>query len=1326
MTALHSPAPPQDGKAPREHRAKRLLGRAAVAFAALLLLLVAFALFAVFTESGARIAWNAAQRILGGQLSGEVAGGTLADGLQLRNVVYEDATKRLQIDRLDGKWQLSRSPLMLTVQNLQIGKADLTLRPGPEKEPAGLPKEIKLPLAFDLQRAGVQELAIHSDGSTNRINDIVLRAGSDRVHHRVELERAVTPFGKAAASMRLNGQDPFALSGNANLDGGLREIPYRLGVELSGTLREPGIRLDAAAAGATARADVAATPFAEVPLRRAEMRVRSLNPKALNPNWPEARLDITADLAPAAGAGTARAGAPLTVAGPVTLNNAEPGAIDRGRLPLASARAEVVMDAARQQLSQLTVTLADDAKITGSAELRGADQGELALQASGIDLQALHSKLRETDLTGPFSVTLRGQTQQIHLDLSDRTFSVVADATLDPRQVSMQTARVKAGVAGLELSGTMARDAESAFDVKGTLTDFNPALFFAPSPKGRSGKGKSAWRPADARIGMDFQAQGKLQPGLRAQATFDIDNRSSYAGLPMTGGGNVSIDGKRLLPSDARLSIAGNRAAIKGSFGAPSDRLDVRIDAPALDRLGFGLSGRLRVDGRVAGSFEHPAVDATYSGENLGFGDWRATHLSGQAQVQGMPGSTPDAKLRLELAGRGLEGGGASLASMSAGVNGSYANHAVTLEAKGRVYGRALDARLNARGRLRELPDGLGWDGTLDGLENRGFPRLSLAQPLELAVAPGKIALGAARLTLEQTSVELKGFNYDAAGIRSSGAFRALDVARLLELRQQMTGAAPPFRTDLVLDGDWDITLAELASGFATVKRRSGDISLPQDKGRNRLGLSDLSARADFQGRQVALTAGFVTSRVGTMNADALVTLQQSDGRASISPDSMVSGRIAGGIPRLQSLGFLLGPSIVLDGSAAVNLTIAGTVADPRISGTAAGNQLAVTLYDQGVRLHDGVASLVLNDNVVELQQLEFHAGGGTLRATGRLPLAQTRENMRAVIMAEKLQLLSNPSGQMTLSGRAEANAVDGQLLVTGDFVVDHALFSLPEKSAPRLGDDVVVVRRGQNGNAPAADANVMVVKKQPAGPFSPRINIRVDLGNDFRFEGSGADLRLAGALNIRAAPGEAPQAFGTVRVAEGTYEAFGAELEIERGVINFQGAFQNPNLNIVAMRREQEVAAGVNVTGTAQRPRVQLVSEPNVPDEEKLSWLVFGRAGTGGNGAAGQAQAAARGAALGLLNKFGGERIARGFGLDEFSFGESEFGLDGQQVVNLGKEISERLYLGYEQSLANAEAVLKLTYELTRNWSVVLRGGAVTGLDVYFGKRFDRIRPEP
>ncbi len=210
--------------------------------------------------------------------------------------------------------------------------------------------------------------------------------------------------------------------------------------------------------------------------------------------------------------------------------------------------------------------------------------------------------------------------------------------------------------------------------------------------------------------------------------------------------------------------------------------------------------------------------------------------------------------------------------------------------------------------------------------------------------------------------------------------------------------------------------------------------------------------------------------------------------------------------------------------------------------------------------------------------------------------------------------------------------------------------------------------------------------------------------------------------MNVRSEPLLPMKATGTVRVTEGTYEAFGRKLNIERGTLNFNGPIDNPNMYIRAMRRGQEVEAGVEVTGTVRLPRVRLVSEPNVPEEDKLSWLMFGYGAE--SAAAGQQKqlggAALGGAALGMLGGKAGKGVVQHFGLDEFSIGPSTAGLNDQQVVSVGKAVTEKLSVGYEQSLTSASNVVKLTWAFSRRWSLIAKGGSINGLSVLFNRRFD------
>jgi len=1290
------------------------------------LLLAGLALFVLRTEPGARLLWQAATRLAPSQLSGEVTSGTLAHGISLRNVTYQTDGMLVKIDQLTANWRTSYSPFKLDVRTLSIGTANITLLPTPPS-PLTLPHGLSLPLAIGLQNATLQKLIVQRDVLTIEFSDVRLSGQSDGTIHVINLEHVATPVGKATASLRLNGKRPFPLNGAIRLDAAFQDRAYQLDAALSGSLQVLGVRLQAAGEKLSGVAVIEATPFSKVPFQSAKIDFQHLDPQIFNAQWPHADLDLHASLMPTGKAPNERTqlgsqldsqlgsqlNSQLAVAGSVSLTNAQPGPIDRGLLPLVSASARIWLDAQSQQLEQLKIVLPGAASLAGNGILRDIDNGNSSgnfnLRADKLNLHAMHSALVATALSGPITLNLDGHKQQLDIDLTAPTLSATAKATFAPQQITLQSATLRSGKASVAVSGTLARDAQAAYALDGNLSNFNPAQFFSTS--GRI-------KPAAGDINLNFQSQGALRPELRADLRFKVGD-SRYAGLPMTGNGHLQVAGKRLLPSRAELAIAGNALLLDGSFGAAADRLSLRIDAPALAKLGFGLAGSLNADGQIGGSIARPIVDVRYKAQQLAFGDYRVATLAGEAHTQGMPGDSPDATVKLDLRASGVEAGITTLRNLNAGIDGTYARHVIRLDATGTLRDKPLDLHLAAQGKLREQqPQGMTWNGTLNTLENRSTPRVSLASPLTLAVASGSIDLGAARLSIAQAAVALQSLHVDDASIRSVGSVSALNVGHLLELRRQFTGTEPPIATDLVLDGSWNVTLAERADGFVQFERSSGDVRLP---GERSMGLSQLEARVDLRGTQAVLDAQAAATRIGSASVNGQVTLQPTGKRLGITPRSPLTGRLQASIPRLQTMGDLFGPRISLGGNVDLDIAATGTVGDPRLSGNATGEKLSLTMYDHGIRLRDGNALIQLEDNVVVLQELLFHGGDGTLRASGRIPLDQPMNGLSVVINADHLQGLSDPSAKVTFSGRAQVAGVDGAPRITGNFTIDRALLSLPETAAPKLGNDVVVIRGGKPHAQPTTGGErIVAASDKPAGPFSPSIDIQLDLGNNFRFVGSGADLLLGGALNIVSAPGKLPQAFGTVGVIKGVYEAFDTKLAIERGVINFTGPMRNPNLNILAMRRGQEVEPGVQVTGTVQQPRVQLVSQPNVPDEEKLSWLVFGR--SPGDEVGPQTSLGST-AAAGLLNKFGGKRLAEGLGLDAVSIGSSEFGMAGRQVVNLGKEVSDRLHIGFEQSLTGTESVLKLTYEMSQHWSVVVRGGSITGMDVFYSKRFDSLR---
>ncbi len=189
-----------------------------------------------------------------------------------------------------------------------------------------------------------------------------------------------------------------------------------------------------------------------------------------------------------------------------------------------------------------------------------------------------------------------------------------------------------------------------------------------------------------------------------------------------------------------------------------------------------------------------------------------------------------------------------------------------------------------------------------------------------------------------------------------------------------------------------------------------------------------------------------------------------------------------------------------------------------------------------------------------------------------------------------------------------------------------------------------------------------------------------------------------------------------------GTYYVFGQRLDITRGRLIFDGPVDNPGLDVLAMRRNIAVEAGVELTGTVRVPRVRLVSDPPVPDGEKLAWLITGQGLDRANNAELAALAAASSALLGQRQKPITTQIANTFGLDDISIRDAGKGSSsgGGQVVAFGKRLSDRLTLAFEQGLGAATSALRLEYALSRTLTLRAEAGTVSSLGFFFRRSFD------
>jgi translocation and assembly module TamB len=848
--------------------------------------------------------------------------------------------------------------------------------------------------------------------------------------------------------------------------------------------------------------------------------------------------------------------------------------------------------------------------------------------------------------------------------------------------------------------------------LSGSALRFNPVAFGA-YPSGS--------------INADFSGSASLAADWRASVNLSFQP-STLSGAPLSGHARMNAAAGRVDNADIDLHLGANSLQAKGGFGSPNVRLDWKLDAPQLASAGPQFGGVLHASGALSGTTEKPAVTLNMDGANL--------HLPGQQQIKSIRGSATlgstaslaaaggDIPLVSDIELTGYATPKLKLDKARLQTSGSRSGHVLQASASNADF----DAAVRVHGAWTTDT----WTGAVDTLQNRGRFAFTLQAPAPLRLAapagtgvagllkPEQIALGAAVVKLPDGSIRIDSLEKTGATWRSKGSAGGVPVNYLAQLSDAWRDNV---QSDMTVGAAWSLALQAAAKGVPPaidgmlhVYREQGDITMTGTDLKLPLGLRTLDARVDVNAGTLRTQLAVEGTRIGQARLDA--TSQLRNGR--LADDSPLSMTASANMGSLAWLAPLTGqPGMEIDGTLKLAMTGSGSIGEPQLNGDISGDKLVLNWTEQGIKLRNGVLQAHLAGDQLQLQKLSFDGQEGKAQADGWIRFANAEATMQLKLSADKLEVLARPDRTLVISGTTSLVRDAKHFQLDGKLRADRALIELAGQNTPTMSDDVVIVGRGA---AP--------LKTEKSMPLN--VDVEADLGDNFTLRGKGLDAQLAGAVRVRIVDRRPPRVNGSIRVTSGTYAAYGQKLEIERGVINFTGAYDNPGLNILAVRKRPEgeqlsetnVEAGVEVRGTALAPVAKLVSTPAVTDSDKLAWLVLGHGidSTAGN------EMALLGTAAGALFGGGGGpgKLASTLGVDELGVGQAAGTTPGtanglqSTVVTVGKRLSSRAYLSFEQGASTATSLVKLRYKLNPRITLQFQTGTNNALDVLYTWAFD------
>lgn len=1323
-----APTPPAAPPAPPSTTPRRrvLLRSLATASASLLLvaaLLAAAVGWLIGTTNGMNSVIAVVNHIAPLRIETRGAFGALAEefGFADLTVTVGDTTveaKAVRARLRDWHWQ----PWRVDFDYLEAAalRVEVITREGPLRD-------IGVPLALSADKVSLGELSVVVDGKPFGLQSIEGRAVAGPDGYRVDGGRLALGVHTARIDGELGARPPFALQARGEVAARLQDKTIGAVVRVAGSLQEMTIDGELSGAGSgTATAVVAS--FDRPAVRSLSLDLAGIDPRAWHPSAPTADLSLQGRLTPNA--------AMDRVSGNITVQNGAPGLLDADRIPARSASAQVEIDAKQLKFERIAGQLLQGS-VSGDYAVAFADGSwQTSARLTDVDPARLHGILQPLRVDGRMQARRTPEAIFVTADLTNRSQPAAA-LTFDGRFTStlatINSARLALGDGFATAAGSIELAGAYRAALQGSLQRFEP---------GRLVKG------IDARLTGSATVDGVLRPRPAGRIRFELVDSRAW-GRPLAAHGRIDAEGMQRLDVDVELAVRSSRLVAKGGLGAPDRSLELLIDVPEIAELlpsspKVPVAGSLSLSAVARGSWAAPEFEARMTGRGLRYGDHSLASAEAEARYGG--GSDGAVHATVNAAGYGYAPRPqATVQSLSLAVEGLLSNHAVRIQA---TADKTLAATVVGDGGWRDDA----WRGRIREATVAPPVDLRLLTPASLTIGPGGVVFGPAQIAVQHVRFDGVRFDSDDAGIATQGVFSGLQPARYaVPVEGALTPIIAPSgeRVPLTFRGQWDLRLAgDTANGRLLIERSEGDLYAGRGP-ESALGLTDAWLDVQIVANQMRASTRIEARRGGGLGAHMEAWLENSPDagwRLAQQQPWLLSGAFE--MATMDWINALLSDhlraNVRLGGRLSSTVRIEGTPAQPSAVGRLEGSNLRIAWIEQGVRLENGRLLAHLQDDLIVLDQLEFSGPPrvrpddrraaaavpadreGKLSANGRLRLGDLSGVIQ--VAASHLPLLQRPDRWVIASGGGNIEISAQHVQLNGAFAAEAGFVGLTRSELPTLSNDVVVVRTGE-----AAETRARRV--------SLGFDLGIDLGSAFYLSGRGINTRVEGAVRLRSAGRGAVTAVGSIEAVEGTYEGFGQRLQIARGRLNFQGAPENPGLDILALRTGLPVEVGVTITRTAAAPLVRMHSDPPMADAEALSWLVLGRA-PDQSGGDNLALVGAAASLLGGGSEGYGTRVARAVGVDEISIRSGNFGIASLlpargvagslrsdeasaatvagEIITIGKNINESLTLSYQQALSDASKFLQINYRLTRGLSVVARGGTDTALDLVYSIAFD------
>lgn len=922
----------------------------------------------------------------------------------------------------------------------------------------------------------------------------------------------------------------------------------------------------------------------------------------------------------------------------------------------------------------------------------GPDDASLAATGRVVDVSALNPRAAGAadfamNVEGPasrrqFALRVSGQ----ELRLMDRPFAD-AVARIEGR-LDGEDLRAQALLSG-NLGGVPVSASANLFSLADGTRAIRDLALSAGQSRANGDLALTASGLLDGELSLDVPELAVIAPLLLTEASGALTAEIALN----------AVDGRQDVEIEATASDARY-----GEYSAAS----ADIDLVARDVFGAPLAeGRAVATGVGIGRFRLDTLDATASrdGEATRF-DARAGLARGDLAMAGI--LRPDGEgfvLRMETLDLTSDLGDVRLSRPAevAVRGGELAFDGLDLavgDGRIRITGRAGEA-LDLRASAHDLPLAVA-NAVAPHWQARGRVSGTATATGSLEAPAGRFELTGAGISAEP----LHRFGVTDLDIEAEGSFQGgnVDLVATTAVSGGRIRVEGRLGRDIDLQADFSGLPLALANAVAPDLDLAGRVggtvaatgSLDDPEARFEIEGSGISAaplrEAGLEGLSVRAQGSFADGRAQLARAD----ISGEGIRATASGTVPVDGRgldltVTGDVPLSLTDRFLVDRGTRLSGTLRVDVHVTGSLARPRIDGTVSGSGLALAEPQSGISVRDIALSASFGGDRVEVTRFTGTLGRGTVSATGTVLISPAegfpvdlRIALRDARYEDGRLVAATLSGDLTLTGTLTRSATLG-----GTVRVERAEISIPE-TLPASASMLDVVHRNASpavlDTLRRAGVGASGRGQRTSGGGSLALDIRISAPSRVFVRGRGLDAEIGGEMTLAGTLADI-RPVGSFRLRRGRLDILGKRITIASGQVTLVGDL-DPILDFRATSRGDTVVVTIVVSGSASDPEVAFTSTPELPEDEVLSQLLFGR----GVDQLSPLQLVRLGAAAAELAGGGGggvlDRLRAGTGLDNLDVTSDS---EGNVAVEAGRYVSENVYLGIKGSQESSGVTVNL-----------------------------------